>query len=80
MRFVYVHLAIYGIWIACNIVPFIPHFDPTFVILAMEASVRPTTGLAIGLPAALVPSPQHDSLRWAERYRCVEWLQKEERT
>jgi uncharacterized membrane protein len=40
MRFVYFHLAIYGTWIAANLVPHIPHFDPTFVILAMAASVE----------------------------------------
>jgi uncharacterized membrane protein len=40
MRFVYLHLAVYGTWIAANLIPHIPHFDPTFVILAMEASVE----------------------------------------
>jgi uncharacterized membrane protein len=42
MRFVYVHLALYGAWIAVNlgIVPGIPKFDPSFVILAMVASVE----------------------------------------
>jgi uncharacterized membrane protein len=40
MRFVYLHLVIYGAWIACNLVPGLPHFDPSFVILAMEASVE----------------------------------------
>jgi uncharacterized membrane protein len=40
MRFVYLHLAIYGAWIAANLIPHLPHFDPTFVILAMEASVE----------------------------------------
>ena len=40
MRFVYLHLVMYGIWIAWNLVPGIPHFDPSFVILAMEASVE----------------------------------------
>ncbi|XIA62219.1 DUF1003 domain-containing protein [Bradyrhizobium sp. TZ2] len=40
MRFVYLHLVIYGVWIAWNLIPGIPHFDPTFVILAMEASVE----------------------------------------
>ncbi|WP_311968050.1 DUF1003 domain-containing protein [Bradyrhizobium archetypum] len=40
MPFVYLHLAVYGIWITWNLVPGIPHFDPTFVILAMEASVE----------------------------------------
>jgi uncharacterized membrane protein len=40
MRFVYLHLVIYAIWIGWNLIPGIPHFDPTFVILAMEASVE----------------------------------------
>jgi uncharacterized membrane protein len=40
MRFVYLHLIIYGGWIAWNLIPGIPHFDPTFVILAMAASVE----------------------------------------
>lgn len=40
MHFVYLHLAIYGTWIAANLIPHIPHFDPTFVVLAMAASVE----------------------------------------
>jgi uncharacterized membrane protein len=42
MRFVYVHLAIYGIWILANVraLPGIPQWDPTFVVLAMVASVE----------------------------------------
>ena len=42
MRFVYVHLALYGAWIAVNLgaVPGIPAFDPSFVVLAMVASVE----------------------------------------
>jgi uncharacterized membrane protein len=40
MRFVYLHLVIYGGWIAWNLMPGIPHFDPTFVVLAMAASVE----------------------------------------
>jgi uncharacterized membrane protein len=41
MRFVYLHLAIYGLWIVANLpgVP-LPHFDPTYVVLAMAASVE----------------------------------------
>jgi uncharacterized membrane protein len=41
LRFVYCHLAIYGLWILANLpgVP-LPHFDPTYVILAMAASVE----------------------------------------
>jgi uncharacterized membrane protein len=42
MRFVYLHLAIYAAWILANVgvVPGISKFDPSFVILAMEASVE----------------------------------------
>ena len=41
MRFVYLHLAVFGLWIAVNLgwLP-LPRFDPTFVILAMVASVE----------------------------------------
>ena len=40
MRFVYLHLVVYGVWITWNLIPGLPHFDPTFVILAMAASVE----------------------------------------
>ncbi len=42
MRFVYLHLALYAAWILANldIVSGVPKFDPSFVILAMEASVE----------------------------------------
>jgi len=42
MRFVYLHLALYTVWILINLgaVPGTPKFDPSFVILAMEASVE----------------------------------------
>ena len=42
MRFVYLHLALYTVWILVNLgaVPGIPKFDPSFVILAMAASVE----------------------------------------
>jgi uncharacterized membrane protein len=41
MRFVYLHLALYGLWIVVNLgwLP-ISRFDPTFVVLAMIASVE----------------------------------------
>jgi uncharacterized membrane protein len=41
MRFVYLHVAVYGIWIVANLpgVP-LPKFDPTYVVLAMVASVE----------------------------------------
>jgi uncharacterized membrane protein len=42
MRFVYVHLALYGGWIVANLgwIPGIEPWDPTFVVLAMIASVE----------------------------------------
>jgi uncharacterized membrane protein len=42
MTFVYIHLVLYLAWIVINlgVVPGLPRFDPTFVILAMEASVE----------------------------------------
>lgn len=41
MHFVYLHLALFGAWLAINLgwLP-LPAFDPTFVILAMFASVE----------------------------------------
>jgi uncharacterized membrane protein len=42
MRFVYLHLGLYGAWILVNlgVVPGVPRFDPSFVVLAMVASVE----------------------------------------
>ena len=42
MRFVYLHLAIYTAWIVINLgwIPGVRRFDPSFVVLAMEASVE----------------------------------------
>jgi len=42
MVFVYLHLLIFGLWIAVNLgwVPGVPRFDPSFVVLAMVASVE----------------------------------------
>ena len=42
MPFVYIHLVIFGAWIAINLgwVPGLPRWDPSLVILAMEASVE----------------------------------------
>src|SRR5215204_5294423 len=41
MRFVYIHLVLFGSWIIANLpgTPF-PKFDPSFVVLAMFASVE----------------------------------------
>ncbi len=42
MTFIYLHLALYGAWILANLglVRALPKFDPSFVILATEASVE----------------------------------------
>lgn len=40
MTFVVIHLALFGAWIAVNLAPGLPHFDPSFVVLAMIASVE----------------------------------------
>ncbi|MGN6387859.1 MAG: DUF1003 domain-containing protein [Verrucomicrobiota bacterium] len=42
MKFVLIHLVIYGLWVLINLgwLPILPKFDPTFVVLAMEASVE----------------------------------------
>ncbi|MBW3571795.1 MAG: DUF1003 domain-containing protein [Gemmatimonadetes bacterium] len=42
MRFVYIHLVLFGGWIFINLgmVPGVPRFDPSFVVLAMVASVE----------------------------------------
>ena len=42
MVFVYLHLAIFGAWILINtgVLPMVPAFDPTLVVLAMIASVE----------------------------------------
>jgi uncharacterized membrane protein len=40
--FVYIHLVLFGLWILINtgLLPALPRFDPSFVILAMAASVE----------------------------------------
>src|SRR4051812_10028261 len=42
MRFVYLHLAMFGAWIVANlgVIAGMPQFDPSFVVLAMFASVE----------------------------------------
>ena len=40
MTFVWVHAVIFGTWIAINLIPGLPHFDSSLVILAMIASVE----------------------------------------
>jgi uncharacterized membrane protein len=42
MLFVYIHLVLFGLWIVGNLgwIPAFPKFDPSFVVLAMFASVE----------------------------------------
>jgi uncharacterized membrane protein len=42
LKFVYLHLAIFGFWIVANLgwVPAVPRWDESFVVLAMIASVE----------------------------------------
>lgn len=42
MTFVYLHLTIFGLWIVINLgwLPIVKRFDPSFVVLAMVASVE----------------------------------------
>src|SRR4051812_15145574 len=42
MRFVYLHLAVFGLWLLANVgwLPFVAPWDPSFVMLAMIASVE----------------------------------------
>ncbi len=42
LRFVYIHACLFGLWIVWNLgwVPGLPLFDPSFVVLAMTASVE----------------------------------------
>jgi uncharacterized membrane protein len=42
MKFVYIHLLLFGLWILINLgwLPSVPRFDPSFVVLAMVASVE----------------------------------------
>ncbi len=42
MRFVYLHVVLFGGWLLVNlgVVPGVPRFDPSFVVLAMVASVE----------------------------------------
>jgi uncharacterized membrane protein len=65
MPFVYLHLALYGGWISWNLIPGIPHFDPTFVILAMEASVEAiflSTFVLISQNRAMIATDKRDEL------------------
>ncbi len=63
MAFVYMHLVLVGGWVAVNLslIPAVPAFDPTFVILATVASVE-----AIFLSTFVLIS-QNRAARMAER-------------
>jgi uncharacterized membrane protein len=65
MPFVYLHLAAYSAWIVWNLIPGIPHFDPSFVILAMEASVEAiflSTFVLISQNRGMAASDKRDEL------------------
>ena len=65
MKFVYLHLAIYGCWIAFNALPGLPHFDPSFVMLAMAASVEAiflSTFVLISQNRAMTATNKRDDL------------------
>ncbi len=65
MKFVYLHLAIYGSWIAFNALPGLPHFDPSFVMLAMVASVEAiflSTFVLISQNRAVAATDKRDDL------------------
>jgi uncharacterized membrane protein len=65
LRFVFLHLTIYGLWILSNLLPGIPHFDPTFVILAMVASVEAiflSTFILISQNRAMAAADKRDEL------------------
>ncbi|RED33264.1 putative membrane protein [Rhodopseudomonas thermotolerans] len=65
MRFVYLHLAIYGSWIVVNTVPGLPHFDPSYVMLAMAASVEAiflSTFVLISQNRAMATTDKRDDL------------------
>lgn len=65
MRFVYLHVVIYGSWIISNLLPQTPHFDPSFVILAMVASVEAiflSTFVLISQNRAMAATDKRDDL------------------
>jgi uncharacterized membrane protein len=62
MTFVYIHLIGFGVWIIINLgwTP-LPTFDPTFVILAMFASVEAIFLSTFVLITSCRPRPAHQS-------------------
>lgn len=65
MNFVYLHLVIYGSWIVFNLLPGLPHFDPSFVVLAMVASVEAiflSTFVLISQNRAMAATDKRDDL------------------
>jgi uncharacterized membrane protein len=45
MRFVYLHLALFGLWVIFNLglIPSVPQFDPSFVILRWWRLSKPSS-------------------------------------
>jgi uncharacterized membrane protein len=65
MRFVYLHLMVYRVLDRVELIRGIPHFDPTFVILAMAASVEAiflSTFVLISQDRAQVVTDKRDGL------------------
>jgi uncharacterized membrane protein len=64
MPFVGLHLGVYTAWIVINLgrTPGVPRFDPSFVILAMEAFVE-----AI-FPSTFIPITQNRMQAQADRH------------
>src|SRR3982751_1783809 len=66
MTFVYIHLALFGTWILVNLgVTPLPRFDPSFVILAMAASVEAiflSTFVLISQNRAMAENDKRDDL------------------
>ena len=72
MRFVCLHLVIYGLWIVANLpgVP-LPHFDPTYVVLAMVASVEAIFLSTFILITQTAWPPRRNGVRsWTSRSAC----------
>jgi uncharacterized membrane protein len=67
MKFVYLHLALFGGWIVANLgwIPGVPRWDPSFVVLAMIASVEAiflSTFVLISQNRMMAAADQRDDL------------------
>lgn len=67
MKFVYLHLALFGAWIVANLgwVSGVPRWDPSFVVLAMIASVEAiflSTFVLISQNRMMAAADQRDDL------------------